>query len=63
MSPDQSEGVFDARGVGGRSSEGMGRALIFAGPMTERRNGLVPEQSGGTMPTDGFGVGRYRQDE
>jgi len=41
--------------AGGRSSEGIDRALIYAGPMTERENGLVPEQSGGTKPTDGSG--------
>ncbi len=28
MSPDQGEGVFDARGAGGRWSEGIGRAAM-----------------------------------
>gem|GEM_PF-6182523 len=39
-----------ARWVGGRLREGMGLAL-YAGPMSERTNGLVPTRSKGTKPT------------
>lgn len=50
MSPDRSEGVFGALGWAGDRAKA--RALPhYAGPVTERTNGLVPEQSGGTKPT------------
>ena len=52
MSPDQREGVFDAW-VGGRWSEGMGRAATCRAN-DRAENGLVPARSRGTKPADGI---------
>ena len=52
MSPDQSEGVFDARGRAGDRARAWA-VPHYAGPMTERTNGLAPARSRGAKPTDG----------
>ncbi len=45
MSPDQREGVFGARGAGGRLSEGIGRASICrADDRTDNRLGAGAKQ-------------------
>jgi hypothetical protein len=54
MSPDQSEGVFDALGWAGDEAREWA-VRHHAGPMTERINGLVLKQSGSTKPSDVFG--------
>lgn len=51
MSPDQSEGVFGAHGWAGDGARAWA-VPRYAGPMTERTNGLVPARSRGTKPTD-----------
>ena len=55
MSPERSEGVFDARGRADDRARAWDMPL-YAGPMTKRTNGLVPEQGGGTKPTEVFQV-------
>lgn len=50
MSPDQSEGVFGALGWAGDRAKALA-VPYYAGPVTERTIGLIPEQSEGMKPT------------
>jgi hypothetical protein len=50
MSPEQSEGVFDALGWAGDIVKALALPY-YARPVTERTIGLMPEQSEGMKPT------------
>lgn len=53
MSPDQGEGVFGALGWAGDRAKALA-VPYYAGPVTERTNGLVLARSWGTKPTMPF---------
>jgi len=50
MSPNQREGFFGALGWAGDRAKALA-VPYYAGPVTERTIGLMPEQSEGTKPT------------